>query len=146
MFFHVSWQVFEENCCCFQDETELLNRHCHTSSTENSSNSQFVVTNLHLFYLTWLIFCSSVCHQSLKTEKITLHNLHTIQLLDYPGSEPSDLREQEEGKRRSLSNPHSSPPLSRPPIFLFVCAFFLDLYVRMPFQGLLDLLPIYLTS
>ena len=30
---------------------------------------------------------------------------------------------------------HSSPPFSREPIFLFVCAFFLDLYVRMPFQG-----------
>ena len=81
--------------------TELLNRHCRTSSTENSSNSQFVVTNLHLFYLTWLIFCSSVCHQSWKTEKISLHDLHMIQLLDYPGSEPSDLWEQEEGKRRS---------------------------------------------
>ena len=111
-------------------ETELLNRHCRTSSVENSSNSQFVVTNLHLFYLTWLIFCSSVYHQS---EKITLRDLHTIQLLDYPGSEPSDLRGQEEGKRRS-SNPHSSP-LSRPPIFLFICAFFLDLYVRMAFKG-----------
>ena len=30
---------------------------------------------------------------------------------------------------------HSSPPLSRPPIFLPLLAFFLDLYVRMPFQG-----------
>ena len=30
---------------------------------------------------------------------------------------------------------HSSPPLSRPAIFLSVCAFFLDLFVRMPFQG-----------
>ena len=134
MFFHVSWQVLAEDFCCFQDETELLNRHCRTSWTENSSNSQFLVTNLHLFYLTWLSFCSSVCHQSWKTEKITLHDLHTIQLLDYSGSEPSDLREQEEGKRKS-SNPHSSPPLSHPPIFLFVCAFFLDLYVRMSFQG-----------
>ena len=54
----------------FQNETELLNIHCRTSLTENSSNSQFVVTNLHLFYLTWLIFCSSVCHQSWKTEKL----------------------------------------------------------------------------
>ena len=61
---HVSWQVVAKDFCCFQDETELLNRHCRTSSTENSSNSQFVVTPLHLFYLTWLIFCSSVCHQS----------------------------------------------------------------------------------
>ena len=61
-----------------------------------------------------------------------------IQLLDYPAeSEPSDLREQEDGKRIS-STPHSSPPLSDPPIFLFVCTFFLDLEVenvRMSSQG-----------
>ena len=55
------------NDCCLQDETELLDRYCPMSSTENSSNSQFVVfTNLHLFYLTWLIFClrklpSTIC-------------------------------------------------------------------------------------
>ena len=55
---------FTDDFCCFQDETELLNRHCRTSSTECSSNSQFLVTNLHLFHLTWLIFCSSVCNQS----------------------------------------------------------------------------------
>ena len=30
---------------------------------------------------------------------------------------------------------HFSPPLSCPAIFLSVCAFLLDLYVRMPFQG-----------
>ena len=30
---------------------------------------------------------------------------------------------------------HSSTPLFRSPIFLSACAFFLDLYVRMPFQG-----------
>ena len=55
----MSWQSLAEDFCCLQDETELLNRYCRTSSTgtENSSNSQFVVfTNLHLFYLTWLIF------------------------------------------------------------------------------------------
>ena len=33
-----------------------------------------------------------------------------------------------------LTPGYSSPPLSRSSIFLSVCAFFLDLYVTMPFQ------------
>ena len=57
MFFHVSWQNFG----CLQDETELLDRYCPTSSTENSSNSQFIVfTNLAPFlsYMAHLLFAS----------------------------------------------------------------------------------------
>ena len=72
-------KILVEDFCCLQDEIELLDRYCPTSSTRNISNSQFVMfTNLYLFYLTWLIFCSSACHQSWKTEKITLHDMHTI--------------------------------------------------------------------
>ena len=59
MFFHVSWQNFAEDFCCRQDETELLDRYCPSSSTENSSDSQFVVlTNLHLFIMAYLLFVS----------------------------------------------------------------------------------------
>ena len=77
-----SWRWFESDICCLWDETELHDRCYPTSSPKNCSNSQFVVfTNLHLFYLTWLIFCSSVCDQSWKTGKITLHDMHTIKLL-----------------------------------------------------------------
>ena len=146
MFFHVSWQVLAEGFCCFQDETELLNRHCRTSSTENSSNSQFVVTNLHLFYLTWLIFFVPQCAMSLeKLRKLPSTICTRFSCWTTLGQ---SLRIYESKKRESedlvtlillllfLIHPFSCSSARVSSTSMLEC----------PSRVLLDLLPIYLTT
>ena len=144
MFFHVSWQVLAEDFCCFQDETELLNRHCRTSSTENSSNSQFVVTNLHLFYLTWLIFVPHCAISLQKPRKLPSTICIRFSCWTTLGQ---SLQIYESKKRES----EDLVTLFRLLLFLihpFSCSsarFSSTSMLECPSRVLLDLLPIYLT-
>ena len=55
--------------------------------------------------------------------------MHTIQLLDYPGSEPSDAREQEEGHRGNKLIQCEAGLLSNPGAISFHRYAFVDLTV-----------------